>query len=92
VTTSVFLIHPHLVHPTSFNFILQQIADFDAMDDAQADNQGTNRAIRSTAAGLSTGNFKIDEDMKLASVYGFLTTNAGDRHLSRWRNVLDEDL
>jgi hypothetical protein len=68
VSTSVSLIHPHL-HPTSSKFILQQIADFDAMDDAQADSQGTNRAIRSTAAGRSTGNFKIDEDMKFASAY-----------------------
>ena len=29
--------HPHL-QPTSFDFILQRIADFDAMDDAQVDN------------------------------------------------------
>jgi hypothetical protein len=44
VSASVLLIHPRL-HPISFNFILEQIADFHAMDDAQADNQGTNRAI-----------------------------------------------
>jgi hypothetical protein len=75
VSTSVLLIHPHL-HPTSFNFILEQIADFHAIDDAQAENQGTNRAICSTTAGRSTGNFKIDEDMKVASAYVFVTTNA----------------
>ncbi len=74
--TSVSLIHPHLF-PTSFNSILEQIADLHAMDDAQADNLGTNRAIWSTCtAGRSTGNFKIDEDMKLASAYVFVTTNA----------------
>jgi hypothetical protein len=67
VSTSVSLIHPHL-HPTSVNLILQQIADFDAMlDDAKADNLGTKQAIFSTAAGRSTGKFKIDEDEKLAS-------------------------
>jgi hypothetical protein len=47
------------------------------MDDAQADDQGTNGPIRSTAAGRSTGNFKIDDEgMKLASAYAFVTTNA----------------
>ncbi len=45
------------------------------MEDANADNQGTNEVIRANV-GRSTGNFKIDEDMKLACAYVFVTTNA----------------
>jgi hypothetical protein len=46
------------------------------MEDANADNQGTNRASIRSTVGRQTGNFKIDEDMKLASAYVFVTTNA----------------
>jgi hypothetical protein len=46
------------------------------MEDANADNQGTHRASIRSTVGRSTGNFKIDEDMKLASAYVFVTTNA----------------
>lgn len=58
-TTSALLIDLHLL-AISFSFFLQQIADFDTLEDA--DNQGTYRAICSTGAGCLTGgeSFKID--------------------------------
>ena len=46
------------------------------MEDADANNQDANRVIVRAAVGRSSGNFKIDEDMKLASAYVFVTTNA----------------
>ncbi len=62
--------------PTSFIFS-SPIADFnDTVEQAiNSDNQGTNPVIRATAGRL-TGNFKIDKDMKSASAYAFVTTNA----------------
>jgi hypothetical protein len=78
VSTSVaLLIDPHISVPSLY--FLQQIADFEAMEDANVlNNQDAHRVIvRATpAVGRSTGNFKIDEDMKLASAYVFVTTNA----------------
>jgi hypothetical protein len=61
-------IDPHLL-ATSFHF-LQQIADFDTMEHADANNQDhAHRDIVRTTVGHLTGNLKIDEDMKLASAY-----------------------
>ena len=45
------------------------------MADDDANNQGINPVIRTSTVDRSTGNFKIDEDMKLASAYVFVTTN-----------------
>ncbi len=66
--------NPHLL-ATSFHF-LQQIADFDTMEDADGNNQDAHRDIVRATVGRSSGNFKIDEGMKLASAYLFVTTNA----------------
>ena len=46
------------------------------MEDANANNQDAHRKIARATVGRLTGNFKIDEDMKLASAYVFVTTNA----------------
>ena len=46
------------------------------MEDADANNQDENRDIVRATVCCLTGNFKIDEDMKLASAYVFATTNA----------------
>lgn len=85
-------IDPHLL-ATLFNFIYQEVADFDTMEDANANNQqGTRQAIQSTVGRL-TGDFTIDKAMKLASAYGFMTTNKaigtdqdGEMH---WKKICD---
>ena len=47
------------------------------MEDANVNNQDANRVIvRPTPVGRLTGNFKIDEDVKLTEAYVFVTTNA----------------
>lgn len=64
------------------------------MEDADTNNLGTNRAtVSSTGVGHSTGNFKIDKDMKLDSAYVFVLTNAaigteqdGETH---WTKIRD---
>ena len=67
---------PHLL--ASSIYFLQQITDFNTIEDADVNKQqDSNRVIvRATAVGRSTGNFKIDEDVKLAYAYVFVTTNA----------------
>ena len=45
-------------------------------DTANVTQQDANRVFARSNVGRSTGNFKIDEDMKLASAYAFVTTNA----------------
>ncbi len=60
------------------------------MEGANADNQGTIEVICATV-GRSTGNFNIDEDMKLACAYVFVTTNAAIGTDQDGETYLEED-